>query len=273
MIVRKTVEQAQVDDVRMINGTVAFGKIKLNVYSFVVDGVLIDTGSRSLLQPFKHFFEEADIDQVVVSHHHEDHTGGAGYLQEAYGYPIFMDRKMIEYCRKPADYPLYRQLFWGRRSPFQAEPIGRNFFSRSANWDVIETPGHAVDHLSFLNKETGQLFTGDLYVQRKTKLVLRGEDIPSIIASLQRVLTYDFKQMFCCHAGYVENGREALERKLDYLLGLAEEVYRLFEEGLDEKEIHKALFKKTYPIVKVSFGEWDSQHIVSSLLKNKRQMQ
>ena len=273
MIVRKTVEQAQVGDVRMINGTVAFGKVKLNVYSFVVDGVLIDTGSRSLLQPFKPFFQEADVDQVVISHHHEDHTGGAGYLQDTYGYPIYMDSKMIEYCRKRADYPLYRQLFWGRRSPFQANAIGRTFDSRRASWDVIETPGHAVDHLSFLNKETGQLFTGDLYVQRKTKLVLRGEDIPGIIASLQRVLTYDFKQMFCCHAGYVENGREALERKLDYLLGLADEVDRLSKEGLDEKEIHKALFNKTYPIVKLSLGEWDSQHIVSSLLKDKRQIQ
>src|SRR5690625_2901796 len=52
-------------------------------------------------------------------------------------------------------------LFWGKRRPFQAKPIGQTFNSRNATWDVIETPGHTKDHLSFLNQETGQLFTED----------------------------------------------------------------------------------------------------------------
>lgn len=63
-------------------------------------------------------------------------------------------------------------------------------FHIHATWDVIETPGHAIDHLAFLNRETGQLFTGDLYCQEMTKVILREESIPTIIESLKRVLTF-----------------------------------------------------------------------------------
>src|SRR5699024_12566035 len=87
----------------------------------------------------------------------------------------YMSEIKREYCMTKADYPLYRKIFWGKRKPFRAEPIGETFTSRNATWKVIKTPGHAIDHLAFLNKETGQLFTGDLYCQEKTKVILREE--------------------------------------------------------------------------------------------------
>ncbi len=185
----------------MGKGTVAFQGVKLNVHCFVVDGVLIDTGAKSLEKEFKSFFKYHDIDQVVITHYHEDHTGCASFVHKELQLPIYMNDIMLDYCKKKPDYPLYRKLFWGKRSPFHAEPIGTTFSSRHATWDVIETPGHAIDHLSFLNRETGQLFTGDLYCQERIKVVLREESIPTIIESLKKVLTYDFEDVFCCHAG------------------------------------------------------------------------
>ncbi|MEI3611321.1 hypothetical protein [Pseudogracilibacillus sp. SO30301A] len=38
-----------VGHVHFINGFASFGNVKLNVYCFEVDGVLIDTGAQSLL--------------------------------------------------------------------------------------------------------------------------------------------------------------------------------------------------------------------------------
>src|SRR5690625_1448381 len=203
-------------NVRFINGLVTLGKMKLNALCFEVDGILIDTGSQSLFNEFKHFFDQADVDKVVITHHHEDHTGGAAYLQKEYELPIYINSMRVDYCTKKANYPFYRKLFWGKRRPFQAKPIGQTFNSRNATWDVIETPGHTKDHLSFLNQETGQLFPGDLYVHPKMKVVLREEDIPSIIHSLEHVLTYEFGELYCCHAGYVKDGRQALMNKLEY---------------------------------------------------------
>ena len=266
VLFKKKFEETKVGDIRLGNGTIRFQSIRLNVFSFDVDGVLIDAGAYSLLDQFKPFFAEADVDKLVISHYHEDHTGGAKYLQDTYGLPVYMNEMTMLDCQQKADYPLYRRLFWGKRPAFGAEPIGNTFESRNATWDVIDTPGHAKDHLSFLNRQTGQLFTGDLYVTPKTKVVLREENVPTIIASLERVLTYDFDEVFCCHAGYVKECRQALKRKLEYLLDLQGNVQALRDQGLNEHEIHAQLFKKTYPITRVSFGEWDSKHIVHSIL-------
>ena len=267
MFFKKKSEQQTQSGVKMINGFVSFQAVKLNVHCFEVDGVLIDTGSATLLEEFKPFFEQIDIDQILLTHYHEDHSGGANYLQTKYNVPIYMsDVRRLE-CMKKADYPLYRKFFWGSRAPFEAQKIGERITSRNAKWTVIETPGHTNDHLAFLNEQTGQLFTGDLFVAPKTKVVLREESIPQIISSIERVLTYDFEEVFCNHAGYVAEGKKALRIKLDYLYDLRGKIEIMNDEGLSVKEITAQLFEKKYPITKFSFGEWDSAHIVSSVLR------
>jgi endoribonuclease LACTB2 len=267
MLVKKNFQQQTIGSVQIGNGTVALQGVKLNVHCFVVDGVLIDTGAKSLEKEFKPFFKQQDIDQVVITHFHEDHTGGAAFLQEELQLPIYMNDRMLDYCKKKADYPFYRKLFWGKRKPFQAKAIGKTFSSRHAKWDVIETPGHAIDHLTFLNRETGQLFTGDLYCQEKTKVVLREESVPTTIASLKHVLTYEFGEVFCCHAGYLEDGRAALQKKLEHLLDLQGIIIKLHEDGMSPIQISKTLFPKKYPIILFSSREWDSLHIVNSILE------
>lgn len=272
MLLKKSFEQETVNGVLMGNGTVSFKNVKLNVYSFFIDGVLIDTGAKSLEKEFKPFFKGLNIEQVLITHFHEDHTGCAAFLQEEMKLPLFMNDVKIDYCRKKADYPLYRQLFWGKRKPFHAEPISESVSSSHATWKAIETPGHAIDHLAFLNEETGQLFTGDLYCQERTKVILREESIPSIIESIKRILTYGFDDVFCSHAGYLKDGRSALKRKLDYLLELQGEIIRLFDEGKTPEQICATLFPKKYPITRFSIGEWGSNHIVRSVLQEHHKL-
>src|SRR5699024_43987 len=114
---------------------------------------------------------------------------------------------------------------------------------------------------------TGQLFSGDLYVHPETKVILREESIPTIINSIKKLLTYDFAEMFCAHAGYVENGRKALQRKLQYLEDLRGKVLTLYEKGYGLKEIEENIFTRKYPITKFSLGEWGSNHIIRSIVE------
>jgi endoribonuclease LACTB2 len=267
VFLKKISQYGEKQNVSYLNGKITFQGVSLNVYSYLVDGVLIDTGAQSLHKHFKPFIDSADFDQVFITHFHEDHTGCASYIEKTKKVPIYLDEKTIDICRKRAHYPLYRQFFWGRRKPFHAQEMKEELQSRNARWDAIPTPGHALDHHAFLNRETGQLFTGDLYVMERTKVILEEESIPTIIQSLKRVLTYDFQEVFCNHAGFVRDGREALQRKLNYLLGIQQEVLTLQHQGDTPEAICQKLFPKKFPIVKFSRGEWDSIHIVRSIIK------
>ncbi len=264
---KKRVEEGQFEGVHFVNGKVNFQSFGLNVFCFVTDGVLIDTSSQSLFGHMKPFFESVDVEQVLLTHNHEDHTGGAHYFAGK-GLPVFIHKDSVEDVTKKANYPMYRKLFWGSRKPFVAQPLGETFESRSATWDVIATSGHTDDHLSFLNRESGMLFTGDLYVSPKVKVILRNESVPQIVRSINHVLTYDFETVICNHAGIVKDGRAALIAKRDNLCAIIDEVLTLQNKGMGIKDIHKELFPKTYPIKRFSLGEWDSIHVVTSILND-----
>lgn len=270
MLLKTNAKRETIGQVRFIHNFVSLGPVRLNVIVYEVDGILIDTGSIKVIRFLQPFFEEVQAEQVVITHSHEDHTGGAAFIQQKYGIPIYMNEKSIAHCKEKATYPLYRKVFWGKRPPFEAKPIDDTFTSRTAHWQVIDTPGHAADHLSFLNEQTGQLFSGDLYVHPETKVILQEESIPTIIQSIKRVLQYDFKEIFCCHAGYVANGREAFEQKLRYLENLQGKVLTLHEKGSSVKEIQQRIFTKSYPITKLSLGEWDSKHIITSIIQDAK---
>lgn len=269
MLMKKHSKYGEKSNVQFVNGILKVGPVRLNVYVFSTDGLLIDTGAPNLLSEFKPFFSEMDVDEVVLTHHHEDHSGGAAFLTDQYGLPIKMDQKLINTSERKAPYPFYRKLFWGKRAPFEAKPISMSFSTRTATWKAIETPGHAEDHLSFLNENAGQLFSGDLYVHPETKLILKDESIPQTIASIERVLTYDFEELFCCHAGYVKDGRKALQKKLAYLTELTDKVIYLHEKGHSKRDIQQQIFGKKYPITYLSLGEWDAKHIVHSILQTE----
>lgn len=266
MLFRKKIEQGNRGDVAFVNGTVQFQAVKLNVYSFVVDGIAIDAGSQSLEKQFQSFFEEQSIDELYCTHIHEDHTGGAAWFQER-NIPVYLHQSSISEAEKKGEYPLYRKMLWGKRQPFKAQPTLETFSSRKYKWKSIFTPGHSYDHTVFLNTSTGQLFTGDLFLQVKTKLIMDNESVPETIRSLEQVLVYDFEEMFCSHAGYISNGKEKLREKLDYLLHVSGEVQRLNQQGKSVEEIQNQLFPRMYPITKLSFSQWDSKHIVTSILE------
>lgn len=266
MILKKKVKLGELNGVQSINGTLSFQGVTLNVYCYVTDGLLIDTGGKTLYKQFASFLKEQDYDQVWITHHHEDHTGGAAYILNNRNVPIYMNQSSLANVRRKPDYQLYRQLFWGRRKKFEAFPISDLMSSRNAKWNIIETPGHSFDHLTFLNRQTGQLFTGDLYVTPKTKVIMQDESIPTIINSLEKVLTYDFDDVFCQHAGFVKNGRNMLQQKKEYLLEIQQKILEFHNKGFTNKEIQQQLFPKRYPITTFSSGDWDSLHIIESVI-------
>lgn len=240
-----------------------------SVYVYYTDGLLIDSGPSSLLPDLISFFNSVDFDQVVLTHHHEDHTGGAKWIQDHKRVPLFINSISVDICSKDGEYPEYRHQTWGSRKAFIAEPLTQTFQSRSEKWESIFTPGHAFDHMVFLNHSTGTLFSGDLFVTPKPKCILVEEHIPTTINSLKKILTYNFSEVYCSNKGYLPNGKDLLVMKLDFLEYLRGEILELHHKGYTVDEIQAKLLPNQYPLVEISNHEWDSRHIVTSVLDAK----
>lgn len=259
-------EISQENEVFMANCSIKNPRSAMSVYSYAVDGVLIDTGSQSLRNEFNPFFEKIDFDQVVLTHFHEDHTGNAALIQQRHDVPIFIHQMSTHLTEQPQRLPIYRKQLWGDVEPFTSRPLGRTFRSRNDVWEVLDTPGHSKDHVAFYNQSKGHLFTGDLFITPKVKLVLVDENILDTLDSLKKVLKYDFDTMYCCHAGSVKNPKKMIQLKIDYLEEMEGKALALAKEGKDVYEITAELFPNNYPLIAASNSEWSAIHMVRAFV-------
>ena len=63
------------------------------------------------------------------------------------------------------------------------------------------------------------------------------------------------------------DGRQAIEKKLAYLLKVQRDVLSLHNKGLSPNEIRKKMFPKRHPMHYISFFENSPKHIISSILE------
>ncbi len=235
------------------------------IYLYIVDGLLIDTGPKRLKRESSKFFQENPINQVALSHMHEDHSGMAAWIQHNMHVPVYLHEMAIPEARKRGKYPLYRHLIWRSRPSFTPQAFPEVLTTGKYTFDVIDSPGHIKYHKVFYEKNQGWLFTGDLYVAPKPFVAINDENMKDTIASLQKLLLLDFDIVFCAHSGVMENGTAVLQEKLDYLLHLQVKVEELRREGLADREIDQRLFPKIPLVTKVSRGEWSSYNIVKTI--------
>ena len=237
----------------------------IKVYLYMVDGVLIDCGPQSMEAELAPAITELAPSAVVLTHMHEDHCGMAHRVQDDLHIPIYLDAADIAEAARDGEYAEYRHLTWGDRPAFNALPLPAVFETEHCRFAVISTPGHIAHHNVLYDRQHGRLFSGDLYVRSRLRFCDAQENMKMTIASLQRVLTLDFSTVFCAHAGVLEDGRERLNAKLDFLLELQEKVSSLRAQGLTDVEIDSRLFPDEQIITAVSDGEWSSRNIVRTI--------
>lgn len=252
--------------VTCVRGSSGLGGFKLDVYCYLSDGIIIDTGPSRQARDFAAFVSAQKISQAVLTHHHEDHSGNAAWLKQ-WGVPVYIHEEGLAVCREPARLPLYRRCFWGGRSRFEAIPLPAHLEGDNGKWQVIETPGHSDDHVVLYNPSSGAIFSGDLFVSPKTRLIMRNESILKIMQSLRQLLEKDFRTLYCAHAGVVENGPEMVRMKLENLENTVGEVLLLHRRGLSVKAINKRIYpKKAHLMTYISGKEWASEHIIRSII-------
>lgn len=207
-----------------------------------VGATVIDTGPPNQWRRVRRFLEERRVGRVIVTHHHEDHSGNLAAIRSAFEPPIFSPPGSIEAIERGFALRPYQRLVWGRPGRVRPEPIAEAIeIGGGRRLAPIHAPGHSDDMTCYLDSERGQLFTGDLYIASKTRYLRDDEDLVQQLASLRKVLALDFDTVFCAHRGVVRAGKQALSKKLDFLESLCQRVAALKAEGRGVKEITRRL--------------------------------
>ncbi|GKV68152.1 hydrolase [Sporosarcina sp. NCCP-2716] len=245
-----------------------------DVNAFLVKGdalTLIDAGPRTkeahaaLVHGLKELgIRMEDIEQVILTHHHPDHSGWAdGFLNaEVSGHvynnlwltrnPEFFDyhdrfyldqfkqqgvpgeflgsvKKMKRAAELMAERPLDRILGEGDELP------------GLPGWTALETLGHAQSHLSFWNADEQVLIGGDLLLEKVSSNPIveppldRTADRPETLLqynrSLKRLLELPVGTVYSGHGNPVTDAHELIRQRLGKQHDRAMKVYGMLADG------------------------------------------
>lgn len=147
--------------------------------------VVIDPGS---MQPehLESIRREGPVGVIVVTHAHPDHLAGAFELHETTGAPIAASGKLWDKVGFPVPGRTLRE--------------GDRVDGGGISLTVLETPGHASDHICLFLEGESALFSGDLILGEGTAVISPPDgDLASYLASLNKVAALKPERLYPGH--------------------------------------------------------------------------
>jgi glyoxylase-like metal-dependent hydrolase (beta-lactamase superfamily II) len=179
------------------------------------------------------------VDYVLLTHIHMDHAGGlAEFLDHFPMARAVCHGKAISHLVDPSKLWLGSQKTlgdiaeaYGPIKPVTRERLIPHTEAQAEGIDLVETPGHAAHHLSFIIE--GNLFAGEaggIYVTGKGWEYLRPATPPvfflkEFLGSIDRLLTAKDLPMCYAHFGRADSSHHMLKRERAQLL-FWEEIIR-----------------------------------------------
>ena len=213
----------------------------MTVRCYRLGDLLIDTGQAHLRRRVLSLLAPRPPGAVVLTHHHEDHSGNAAAIQKKFGAPVYGHALTAAKMGSAFSIRPYQHYLWGRAKPLDVLPLPADLEAAGRRLTPIHAPGHSKDHTVYLVPDEGWLFSGDLFLGERIKYFRSDENFADQIASLRQVLALDFEALFCAHRPVLQHGRAALGRKLAFLEELYGRISDLHRQGHGARGIVRAL--------------------------------
>ncbi len=197
-----------------------------------IGDLLIDSGFPRMGLQLAAWATDEQIRGAVITHWHEDHSGGASAFAER-GIALSLHPETERRLRAPPRLELFRRVTWGSFNVLSGDVAALT----PNGLEVIPTPGHSPDHRVVWDASTRTLFAGDLFLGVKVRIAHEDEDLPLLIASLRRCAALEPRRMFCGHRGLVPNAASALRAKADWIEATAATIARRSAEGWSDARI------------------------------------
>ena len=218
------------------------GWINTNCYLYRFDDVLIDTGPPNQWAIVHSILISHPVQAVYVTHHHEDHGGNCAAIHAAFSIPIYVHPRGMRYFEQGLRLPYYRRIIWGVPATVKVHAFPETIQTNKGRQIVpLHTPGHTADMACFYIPQEGWLFTGDLFITTRPRIIRKVEDPLEEMNSLRRVLKYEFQVIFCSHRGVQKRGRQLLQEKLQFLEEIYHQTAHLLKKGKSTAEISRQL--------------------------------
>lgn len=251
-------------DVLRVEMSITFlGRSMFPINAYIVDSLLIDTGAANLSGEFLKRIHQHSIETVVNTHAHPNHIGAN------YAFPfVFVHPEGFERLKNPLLEMKLQRFLYGLPRPSVPREVPSKIQAGDHHFQVLYTPGHCSDHVSFFEPEKKWAFTGDLLLWGVTREVFIDVKIYDAIRSLRRLAELDIDILFPGHGRPFTDPTEALAAQVETLESIGDKVRGLHEDGLNAEEIRNHLFGRERLYVYLLGGKFSALNLVKSYLQS-----
>jgi glyoxylase-like metal-dependent hydrolase (beta-lactamase superfamily II) len=190
-----------------------------------------------------------ELERIVTTHTHPDHSPGAAALQARYPVDVFgaeiLDDGYQDTSFAPTGSLAHDDCFDVDGSVLRA----------------IYTPGHVGNHYCFLHEATGTVFTGDHIMQGSTVVIIPpAGDMADYVASLRLLLDYPLQYLAPGHGTLIDTPRQEVEHLIAHRQSREDKIYAALQQikkgDLDELVVvaYQDVDASIHPIAKLSLS-------------------
>jgi glyoxylase-like metal-dependent hydrolase (beta-lactamase superfamily II) len=168
------------------------------------------------------------LSRVLVTHGHPDHASGGPALRARW--PSIDARK----------WTIAGESGWRALNEVTRIRAG------SIDLSVIHTPGHAPDHVCFLDEASGDLFSGDMIVRGTTIMIPagRGGNLRQYLASLQKLRALKPTRALAGHGPVIDDPIALIDEYIAHRQMRESQVRAYLADGITDVD---AIVARIYP--------------------------